>query len=757
MTDPFSIAAGAVGIVSLAGVLLKNVGAFIVDTSVVDESIQSFRADIERLQEVLINVEASFKKRPKQQQFEVKHWINVKRVLESCNQCLYRLNQSLPVLRGDEGTTHRAYTQLKVYVKSGLVRSLQAHITSYTQMLQISLSTISIVAQWESRASQGKIQHQIQKLSDEIRKISIQFHKRPNFQTTVEEVLKEEGTAQENVEKWIHSAETVAAAMTNYEPDEGSIINRAVESNEAKIQWWKTKNKELRNEASENMNDGSSEVANSVAEVDNGVASDSGIGMQSDAESDYDPDPNLDDCLDLAIMSDQIAEFQYAVDREIKAGLYHRAEHDLRKAISLLEQREKVYNKQFSNRAALEEMLADILSKQGTKESLVKAKAILKPLLNQEREATSRKWRLYNSLACIYLEEGNIEKAKTFANRALKGRRALQDAPNLIDESAELVMRVYQQSDDFISINIVRKHTGVGTSASSVFSVPISPTTTEVVEEERNIYQWLKETGFDTDMRNPFDAPNPETDQTPLQLAIANEEVDIVKIILRESPKTLETRSSDGASPLLLAATTRNKHLVKLLLDRQADTSATDSSDYTALHRAQSAKGGVNVAELLLSHSPPVDINRPNRYGESALHLAVGLGNQKMFDLLLSRSANIDMQKKTGSTPLHIAVEERREDMVSKLLNAKASIDIKDLNGLDVLQAAKRMRPPPSNIITILETTRKERRGSESSNATRNNSTASTRARRDTALSNSSSATNTSRSRISSIFMGRPH
>lgn len=81
-TDPVSIAASAAGIASLAGTLINNVGCFIVDANSVDDTVKEFRIGIEKLQVVLEHIEATFNERPRQQNFERKHWVKVKTILD---------------------------------------------------------------------------------------------------------------------------------------------------------------------------------------------------------------------------------------------------------------------------------------------------------------------------------------------------------------------------------------------------------------------------------------------------------------------------------------------------------------------------------------------------------------------------------------------------------------------------------------------------------------------------------------------------
>lgn len=74
--------------------------------------------------------------------------------------------------------------------------------------------------------------------------------------------------------------------------------------------------------------------------------------------------------------------------------------------------------------------------------------------------------------------------------------------------------------------------------------------------------------------------------------------------------------------------------------------------------------------------------------GRTALHFAVGNGDESMSRLLLDRGADIMRQDSTGSTPLHLAAECGSEELVKLLLEKSANPNETDLLGRTVLFGA---------------------------------------------------------------------
>jgi ankyrin repeat protein len=148
----------------------------------------------------------------------------------------------------------------------------------------------------------------------------------------------------------------------------------------------------------------------------------------------------------------------------------------------------------------------------------------------------------------------------------------------------------------------------------------------------------------------------------------------------------LDQRGMYGKTALHHAASTGNYLLVQLLVRSGADVSA-NSSGRTALHfAAASQKSNGRVIELLLKEG--AEIEAPDHQGETALHLAIIMGNRQFIPILLEKGASLESVNLKRSTALHIAVERGDVDTVRLLLDKGADIQAKARERKTVLHLA---------------------------------------------------------------------
>jgi chromosome segregation ATPase len=147
--DPLSIAASACGIAALCGTIISRIGTFCADIKALPQNLEEFTTNISTLRSALEGVDHVVSKGPKHlvfaQKQERKHWQDVKNVLEACNNCLYKLRKEIPELPADKHRLlQQARIQLEVTLKSNVVMQIRGHISSYTQVLQLSLTTMTL-------------------------------------------------------------------------------------------------------------------------------------------------------------------------------------------------------------------------------------------------------------------------------------------------------------------------------------------------------------------------------------------------------------------------------------------------------------------------------------------------------------------------------------------------------------------------------------------------------------------------------------
>ena len=155
---------------------------------------------------------------------------------------------------------------------------------------------------------------------------------------------------------------------------------------------------------------------------------------------------------------------------------------------------------------------------------------------------------------------------------------------------------------------------------------------------------------------------------TTLILASSNGYTEIVKLLLNANAD-VNKKNKNGDNALMLAHANEFLSIVKLLLDFDAEINF---------------KFGKKIAtEILLSAG--VNINDIN----NEFINACAKGSIKTVKLLLDINANINAKDKYGRTALRIAIDEEQIRIITILLVACADIHAKDYNGCSPIMAAK--------------------------------------------------------------------
>ena len=137
---------------------------------------------------------------------------------------------------------------------------------------------------------------------------------------------------------------------------------------------------------------------------------------------------------------------------------------------------------------------------------------------------------------------------------------------------------------------------------------------------------------------------------TPLMAAARSGYADVATLLL-DAGTSIEARSLHGWSALTIADAEGHDDVVGLLLDRGADAALRLAHGYGPWHRAVVA-GAVRASAGALDRGP---INRFDAQGETALHLAIGLGDRDSVISLLALGASPDANG-SGWSPLCDAV-----------------------------------------------------------------------------------------------------
>lgn len=176
---------------------------------------------------------------------------------------------------------------------------------------------------------------------------------------------------------------------------------------------------------------------------------------------------------------------------------------------------------------------------------------------------------------------------------------------------------------------------------------------------------------------------------TPLLLAVLYKKLEAVGLLLawKASPDVSET--THLMTPLMIAASGEKKEdnfILQLLLKSGAKLNAQNKFGRTALVVAVRAQKLDNV-EILCKAGADLDI--PDEKGHTAVFKALLRDNIKMLKVLKEYGADFDRPARdSGNVPLITAIQTDRLEVVKYLIESKASLEVKNKDGDTALHAA---------------------------------------------------------------------
>ncbi|XP_040976523.1 POTE ankyrin domain family member B-like isoform X5 [Aquila chrysaetos chrysaetos] len=176
--------------------------------------------------------------------------------------------------------------------------------------------------------------------------------------------------------------------------------------------------------------------------------------------------------------------------------------------------------------------------------------------------------------------------------------------------------------------------------------------------------------------------------QTPLHLACANGQADVVRFLARKKCQ-LNPRDSFKKSPLMKAVEHQHKDCVAILLEHGANPNLRDASGHTALHLA-AITASKPLVELLLEHN--ADIEAQNKLGYTPLTVAIAERSEELVEFLLQKGADVHAQDKNKRTTLMVAALAGDMNIIKILLQYGADLSQEDLSGCTVLHYARASR-----------------------------------------------------------------
>ena len=140
-----------------------------------------------------------------------------------------------------------------------------------------------------------------------------------------------------------------------------------------------------------------------------------------------------------------------------------------------------------------------------------------------------------------------------------------------------------------------------------------------------------------------------ENFETPLFQALRTEDVDIVKLLVKNGAD-VNKENKDGNTPLIKACKKENKNIVKLLIEYGADVN----------------KENKNIVKLLIEYG--ADVNKENKDGNTPLIYSCNHYYKDIAELLIENGADVNKENKDGDTPLIKACEKKYNGNIVKLL-----------------------------------------------------------------------------------------
>lgn len=190
----------------------------------------------------------------------------------------------------------------------------------------------------------------------------------------------------------------------------------------------------------------------------------------------------------------------------------------------------------------------------------------------------------------------------------------------------------------------------------------------------------------------------------PIHTAIIESQNDILKLLINKGADVI--MSVQGKTPLEIAEEHRNQMAAALikadfsyqmymaiaendimrineLLGLISNINKKDCKKRTFLYYAKSKE----AVKLLLRNG--IDINSVDKYGYTALYMAIRKDNMMIAETLLDEGAGVNLQDNKGHSVIHMAFKKKNIPLVKTLLDADADVNLKDKHGRSYLHYAK--------------------------------------------------------------------
>lgn len=176
---------------------------------------------------------------------------------------------------------------------------------------------------------------------------------------------------------------------------------------------------------------------------------------------------------------------------------------------------------------------------------------------------------------------------------------------------------------------------------------------------------------------DPLDRRDPELGYAPIHIAARMGNAPMVAALL-DLGIPVELKNRNGHTALHIAATEKVESVIRLLLERGADPNLGDNDGDVCLMYLPQVRAPLRIYRIFAEH-PGVDLNRPNRGGDTPLHFMARAGTPvEIVRFLVGRGMKTDLRNNAGKTPLDLAEENGNRTLAHYLagIGAKHGADL---------------------------------------------------------------------------------
>jgi ankyrin repeat protein len=140
-----------------------------------------------------------------------------------------------------------------------------------------------------------------------------------------------------------------------------------------------------------------------------------------------------------------------------------------------------------------------------------------------------------------------------------------------------------------------------------------------------------------------------------LNNAIVNNDLKLVRTIIREKPELVNMINNNGMAPLHIAVLNPNRKIIELLLDNGADVNlVADTHEQPGWISLNYAINSPDIVEMLVKRG--ADYNRKDTIGRTILHISSFRGQSEQLKTYLKLGININSIDNARRNPLHYVV-----------------------------------------------------------------------------------------------------